>query len=72
LGWTLRGGAFRSIACAISKTDYFAFFQVLAVFCVCKSLSVRIIREIQASQKNRAKKPTVGFWFLEGSGNITL
>jgi hypothetical protein len=57
---------------AAKKAFYFAFFHVLVVFCVCKLLSVRIFRKILASQKNRAKKPTVGFWIFGGSGNIAV
>ena len=55
---------------AVQKAFYFSLFQVLVVFCVCKLLSVRILRKILASQKNRAEKPTMGFWFLAGSANL--
>jgi hypothetical protein len=47
------------------KALYFALFHVLAAFCVCKSLFLRIFRKMVASKKNRAEKPTVGFCFLE-------
>jgi len=46
------------------KTLYFALFHVLVVFCVYKLLSVRIIRKIFVSKKNRARKPTVASTFL--------
>jgi hypothetical protein len=56
--------------CADKKAFYFALIHVLVVFCVCKLLSVRIFPKIRAAKKNRAEKPTVGFWVLAGSGNI--
>jgi hypothetical protein len=52
------------------KAFYFALFHVLVFFFVCNSLSARIFRQIFVSKKNRAKKPTVGFWLLADSGNI--
>jgi hypothetical protein len=52
------------------KAFYFALFHVLVVFRVCKLLSVRIFRQIFRFKINRAEKPTVGFWFSAGSGNI--
>jgi hypothetical protein len=55
---------------ANKKAFYFALFHVLVVFCVYKLLSVKIFRKNYASKKNRAKKPTVGFLVLAGSGNI--
>jgi hypothetical protein len=57
---------------AKKKSSYFALFHVLVVFCVCKLFCVSIFWNIFGSEKNRAKKPTVGFWFLAGSGNIPL
>jgi hypothetical protein len=35
-----------------------------------KSLKLRMFRRFDPSQKNRAKKPMVGFWVFAGSGNI--
>jgi len=55
---------------AEKKTLYFALFHVLVVFCVYKLLADKILRRMSGSQKNRAKKPTVGFLFLGASGNI--
>ena len=52
------------------KTLYFAFFHVLMDFFVCKLLSGKIFQQMEVSKKNRAKKPTVGFLFSAGSGNI--
>jgi hypothetical protein len=52
------------------KSFYFALFHVLVVFCGCKFLSVRTFRKIFASKIIRAEKPTVGFLFLAGSGNM--
>jgi hypothetical protein len=52
------------------KTLYFAFFHVFMVFCDCKGLSISGLGKMGAFKKNRAEKPTVGFWFWEGSGNI--
>jgi hypothetical protein len=49
---------------------YFALFHVLVVFCVGKSLTGRTFPKIEAFKKNRAEKPTIGFWFSAGSGNI--
>jgi hypothetical protein len=56
--------------CAKENAFYFAFFHVLMVFCVYKLLSVKIFQNIFACKINRAKKPTVGFWFLAGSANV--
>jgi hypothetical protein len=55
---------------AEKKTLYFALFHVLVVFCVYKLLAPKTFRRICASKKNRAKKPTVGFLVLAGSGNV--
>jgi len=52
------------------KTLYFALFHVLMVFYICKLLSGRIFWKICPFKKNRAKKPTVGFCFSAGSGNM--
>jgi len=52
------------------KALYFALFHVLMVFCVCKLLSGRFFWKICPFKKNRAKKPTVGFYFSAGSGNM--
>jgi hypothetical protein len=46
---------------AFEKDDFFVVFHFCMAFCLCKLLSGRIFRKIQASQKNRAEKPTVGF-----------
>jgi hypothetical protein len=55
---------------AIKKPLFFALYHVFAVFCVCKWLSGGIFRIICPAKKNRAKKPTVGFLFLTGCGNL--
>jgi hypothetical protein len=52
------------------KAFYFALFHFLVVFYLCNSLSVRIFWNIFAFKINRAEKPTRGFWFWAGSGNI--
>jgi hypothetical protein len=54
------------------KTSFFALFHVFVVFCICKVLAGKIFRKIGTGQKNRAKKPTVGFLFLGASGNILV
>jgi hypothetical protein len=52
------------------KPSFFAFLHVFVVFFFCKYLKFRIFRKIDLSKKNRAKKPTIGFLFLQASGNI--
>jgi hypothetical protein len=47
------------------KAFYFALFHVLLVFFFRRLLSDSILRILEGSQKNRAKKPTVGFCFSE-------
>ena len=53
------------------KATFFPLFHVLVGFFVCKSLSGKIFHKFQASEKNRAKKPTVGFIFAKSCGKIT-
>jgi len=53
-----------------NKTFYFVFFPLLVVRDSRKSLLDRIFRRMNASKKNRAEKPTVGFLILGRYGNI--
>jgi hypothetical protein len=53
----------------LKKAFYFALFHVLVVFSALKLLSIKILRNMGARPKNRAKKPTVGF-LIFSSGNI--
>jgi hypothetical protein len=56
---------------ARKKAFYFALFHVWVVFLVCMSLPGSILQILEGSQKNRAKKPTVGF-FIFGSCDIIV
>ena len=55
---------------AKKKTFSFALFHVLVVLFICLSLSNSVLQILKGSKKNRAEKPTVGFWFWAGFGNI--
>jgi hypothetical protein len=46
---------------AVKKTSFFALFHVFVVFLLYKPLSCKLFRPIRPAEKNRAKKPTVGF-----------
>jgi hypothetical protein len=52
------------------KNTLFALYHVLMVFCICMSLAGSLFQNIKPSKKNRAEKPTVGFLFWAGSGNL--
>jgi hypothetical protein len=54
---------------SLKKAFYFALFHVLVVFQAWRLLPVRVFRYMGASPKNRAEKPTVGFWMF-GRGVI--
>jgi hypothetical protein len=49
---------------ANEKAFYFALFHVLAACLFCRSLSGSILQILEGSEKNRAKKPTIGFLFF--------
>jgi hypothetical protein len=50
----------------------FCFFHFFASFFSCKPLPGSNLQGAKAFQKNRAKKPTVGFPGLAGFGNIAV
>jgi len=53
------------------KAFYFALYHVFTEFYLCMSLSVKLLQMPEVSQKNHAKKPTVGFSLFGGCGTIT-
>jgi hypothetical protein len=50
------------------KDTFFRVFSIFGDFVPRKRLKLRMFHRFDPSKKNRAQKPTVGFWVIEGYG----
>jgi hypothetical protein len=52
------------------KDTFFRVFPIFRDFSPRKRLKLRMFRRFDPTQKNRAEKPTIGFWVFAGYGNM--